>query len=274
MSLFQQAKNSFKNLRFSIATVNNPVLYRLYRSYYKPKPGSLAALLYEFSRSHSPVNFIQVGANDGCFHDPLFKFIRMFKWKGVLLEPQPYVFENYLKRLHRNSPGVIPVNAALCYEDGETDIFKIAFSNARWATGLTSFNKHALESAVASGHVARMAKRYGEKLPANEKEFIASVKIKTISPETLISTYDLKRIDWLQIDAEGFDFEIIKMMKIEKTEPRVVVYENSHLSETDQNSCVELLHGNNYSVTNIQENTVAMKNPVRGFEKFFDKVAS
>jgi FkbM family methyltransferase len=274
MSLFQQAKNSFKNLRFSIASVNNPVLNRIYRAYYKPKQRSLAALLYKFSLSHSPVHFMQVGANDGCFHDPLFKFIRMFKWKGVLLEPQPYVFENYLKRLHKNSPGIIPVNAALSYEDGEADIYKIAFSNARWATGLASFNKHALESAIASGHVARMAKRYGEELPANENEFIASVKIKTISPGTLISTYGLKRIEWLQIDAEGFDFEIIKMMEIEKTQPRVIVYENSHLSEADQNSCLELLRKNNYSVTNIQENTVAMKNPLGSFEEFFEKVAS
>jgi FkbM family methyltransferase len=269
MSLFQQAKNKFKNVRFSIASVNNPVLYSIYRSSYKPKQGSLAALLYEFSLNHSPVNFIQVGANDGYFHDPLFKFIRMFKWHGVLLEPQPYVFEKFLKRLHKNTDGVIAVNAALSYEDGETNIYKIAFSNSRWATGLTSFNKQALESAIASGHVARMAKRYGEKLPANENEFIAPVKIKTISPETLISTYGLKRIDWLQIDAEGFDFEIIKMMKIEKTEPRVIVYENSHLSEADQKNCIELLRKNNYSVTDIQENTVAMKNPLGRLEKFF-----
>jgi FkbM family methyltransferase len=269
MGLFQLAKNNFKNLRFSIASVNNPVLRSLYRKYFRPKQGSLSPLLYEFSLRHTSVNFIQVGANDGYFHDPLFKFIRMFKWKGVLLEPQPFVFENYLKRLHKNSPNVIPVNAALSYEDGETDIYKIAFSNSRWATGLTSFNKHALESAVASGHVARMAKRYGEKLPATEKEFITTVKIKTITPETLISTYDLKKIDWLQIDAEGFDFEIIKMMNIEKTQPQVIVYENSHLSNGDQESCLALLGKNNYAVINIQENTVAMKHPLGDFEKFF-----
>jgi FkbM family methyltransferase len=269
MSLFQLAKNNFKNVRFSLASVNNPVLWSIYRNYFKPEQGSLSELLYEFSRAHTTVNFIQVGANDGYFHDPLFKFIRMFKWKGVLLEPQPFVFENYLKRLHKNSPDVIPVNAALSFADGETDIYKIAFSNSRWATGLTSFNKHALESAVASGHVARMAKRYGEKIPATENEFITTVKIKTITPETLISTYRLKKIDWFQIDAEGFDFEIIKMMKIEKTQPQVIVYENSHLSEADQNSCIQLLLRNNYSVCNIQENTLAMKNPVGNFEKFF-----
>ena len=270
MSLFQQAKNTFKNLRFGLASANIRPFQMLFKSYYKPKC-RLAELLLEFSKRNCPVHFIQVGANDGFFHDPLFKFIRMFRWEGVLLEPQPYVYENYLKKLHRNTPGVFAVNAALSYQDGDCEIYKIAFSNSRWATGLTSFNKHAIECSIASRHVARLAKRYGEKLPTKLEDYIEAVKIKSISPETLITNYNLRKIDWLQIDAEGFDYEIIKMMDIPKTQPRVIVYENSHLCDPDQNSCVALLQTNEYAVVNLQENTVAMKKPLGEFEKFFDQ---
>lgn len=264
-------KNSFKNFLFNLSA-NNSFLYRaFYRFFYKPRKRSLAELLDLFSRRTETVNFLQVGANDGFFHDPLHKFIRMYRWKGVLLEPQPFVFERYLKRLHRNTPGIQTVNAAMANDDGVRNIYKISFSNSRWATGLASFNKSAIEEAIESGHVERCASRYGEKLPAEKKDFIAEETIACISPETLIQRYGLHKIDWLQIDAEGYDFEIIKMMKIEKTNPRVIVYEHSHLSADDQAACVRHLTNNNYAVTDIRENTIAMKKPLGEFEHFFSK---
>lgn len=229
----------------------------------------MSEILDKFSRLHSPVTFIQVGANDGFYHDPLHKFIRMYGWKGVLLEPQPSVFKNYLSKLHKKTPGVHAINAALSNQDGEQTMYKIAFSDLRWATGLTSFKKEALEKAIDSGHVGRLSARYGEKLPGRREDYIGEEKITSISASTLIKKYGLNKIDWVQIDAEGFDFEIIKLLKIEETQPRVIVYEKSHLSKEDQRACIQMLETNGYAVTHIDENTVAMKKPLGDFQEFF-----
>lgn len=266
-------KNQFKKAVFNVSANYAPVVKAFYRATYKPKPGTVAEILDLFSKKFSPVTFIQVGANDGFYHDPLHKFIRMYGWKGVMLEPQPAVYKNYLSKLHRKTPGVHAINAALSDRDGEQTMYKIAFSELRWATGLTSFKKEALEKAIDSGHVGRLAARYGEKLPATREEYIGVEKIQSISPRTLIAKYNLKTIDWVQIDAEGFDFEIIKLLDIALTRPRVIVYEKSHLSEADQNACVALLASNDYAVTNIDENTVAMKRPLGEFERFFENAA-
>ena len=267
--MFPQLKNAYKQFLFNLSA-NNSALYSLFYKYlYRPQQGTLAELLDEFSRRNKNITFLQVGANDGFFHDPLHKFIKKYGWRGVLLEPQPDVFKRYLSRLYANTAGVIPVNAALDHEDGTKPIYRIAFSDSRWATGLTSFSREAVEEAIDSGHVARCAARYGETLPDDRTQFIREEPIQCISPSTLLRTYGLSKLDWLQIDAEGYDYEIIKMMDIAKTSPRVIVFEDSHLSKQAYVDCSNLLRSNGYEITKIIENTVAMKKPVTGFEKYF-----
>lgn len=264
-------KNQFKQAVFNISANYAPLVKLFYKATYRPKPGTVAEILDAYSRANSSVTFIQVGANDGFYHDPLHKFIRMYGWKGVMLEPQPSVYRNFLSKLHKKTPGVHAINAALSDRDGEQTMYKIAFSDLRWATGLTSFRREALEKAIDSGHVGRLAARYGEQLPSKREDYIGQEKIVSISADTLIKKYQLKQIDWVQIDAEGFDFEIIKLLKIEQTHPRVIVYEKSHLSQEDQTACIQLLEKNGYAVTHIDENTVAMKKPLGPFDRFFKK---
>jgi hypothetical protein len=33
--------------------------------------------------------FIGIGANDGVTHDPLYPFVRDFRWRGIIVEPIP-----------------------------------------------------------------------------------------------------------------------------------------------------------------------------------------
>lgn len=271
MKLRYRLKNRFKKFLFDISAENAGLYTFFHRLFYKPKKGTLAEILDIYARETNHVTFLQVGANDGFFHDPLHKFIRMYKWEGVLLEPQPDVFEKFLSRLHGNTPGVHAVNAALSDQDGKKNIYKIAFSNSRWATGLTSFNRSALEEAIDSGHVERCAGRYGEALPTKKDEFIKATEIESISPLTLMERYKLERINWVQIDAEGYDFEVIKLINIAETKPHLIAFEHSHLSEADRRACAAHLATNGYSLIGISENTVAMRQPFGSLARFFDK---
>jgi FkbM family methyltransferase len=248
-------KQWWKDLVFNFSASDN-LLYKLYyRHIFKPKPGTLHEFVYQVADEYANVTFIQVGANDGYFHDPLHFMIKKHRWKGIVLEP---------------SEGVIAINAALDYQDGEKEIYKISFSQSRWATGLASFNKSVLERAVQSGHIARCAKRYNEELPSRVEDYIKGEKIVCISAKTLLEKYRLDKIDWLQIDAEGYDFEIIKMMQINQTHPSVITFEHSHLSKEDYDACVQHLQKNGYAVKRIRENTVAMKYSLPFVKKFFN----
>ncbi len=269
MNFSFSVKKAFKEAWFTLNARYGGLYTIGHKLFYRPAKGTLAEFLDIFSRTSKSHTLLQVGANDGFFHDPLYKFIKMYGWNGVLLEPQPYVFNRYLSRLHRRTPGLHVVNAALSDADGEKWIYKIAFSNARWATGLTSFNRATLEKAIASGHVERCARKYDEKLPDRSEDFIAREAIQSVSPPTLLNRYSLSAIDWLQIDAEGYDYEIIKLMDVGRTQPRVIAYEHSHLASDDRHACEVHLRLLGYAITHIHENTVAMRGSLENFERFF-----
>lgn len=273
MSNFKKKlKNSltsfYKHFVFHLSANNHPVYLAYYKYVYKPGKGSLAEFADFFSRKNSPVKVVQIGANDGINHDPIHKFIKRDNWQGVLLEPQKEVFEKYLKKLHARSAAITTVNAALDDKDGTRSIYRISFSNARWATGLTSFDRQVLEKAVTSDYVKACAQNEGVTIPATIEERIREEKITAISPETLLNKYHIKEIDWLQIDTEGFDFNIIKMFNIGKTRPKVIVFEQCRLSDTERLECYNYLKEHSYRIREYGRDALAIREPVGELQLF------
>lgn len=271
MNLKSRAKAFYKSIVFRMSASNNPIFIGFYRHYYKPEKGSIDEFASQFSKSRKQVTVVQIGANDGIHNDPIHKFIKRDNWRGVLLEPQRFVFEKYLKPLYRNTPGIVPLNAALDLTDGKKPIYKISISNSRWATGLTSFNRSVLEEGIKSGYIERQALKEGCLLPEDRNKIIVEESVECISTESLVKRYSLEKIDWLQIDTEGFDFEIIKMFNIGVTKPVIIVYENMHFSPAQQVECISHLRNHDYECVNFGPNTLAMRKPVDGFERYFEK---
>ena len=46
-----------------------------------------------FSRIPDDFFFVQIGANDGINHDPLHEYVTKYNLSGLVVEPQPDVFE-------------------------------------------------------------------------------------------------------------------------------------------------------------------------------------
>lgn len=270
MNFNSKVKTFYKGFVFNLSA-GNSVLFKLYYNFfYKPESGSLEDFTSRFSKSNGKVTVIQIGANDGINNDPIHKFIKRDHWQGVLLEPQKYVFEKYLEPLHRRTKGIIVINAALDKDDGFRTLYKICVSDSRWATGLAGFDRKILGEAVNSGYVEVHAKKEGCLLPENKDDYIAEESVRCISASTLFETVGAERIDWLQIDTEGFDFEIIKMFNIGSTRPTVIVFENLHFSPEVKAECSEHLKTNGYLFHDYGANTLAMRNPPEEFKQFFD----
>ena len=256
-------------IRFRLSVNNSPLFIGFYKYFYSPQKGSLSEFLNEYSLSKgSSFHVIQIGANDGIFNDPIHKFIKRDGWKGVLLEPQKHVFQTYLSKIYQKNKGIYPIHAAIAAEDGTQKLYKIGFSNMRWATGLASFKKENLERAFSSGYVEKQCLKHNIPLPSPE-EYITSEEIKTISPDTLLREYNISHIDLLHIDTEGFDFEVIRLFDIQNTQPKAIVFEHIHLSEDDKASCLSHLHQNQYQIKRFGANTLAMKHPLGKYDKFF-----
>jgi len=68
--------------------------------------------------------FAQIGANDGQRNDPINTYVRKYGWSGILIEPQPKVFDALVKN-YSDQKGLIFENIAVGETDGEIELFSI-----------------------------------------------------------------------------------------------------------------------------------------------------
>lgn len=252
-------RKAYNNFTFNLSASENRLYLAFYRHLYKPRKGSLSEFLDDYSRKHSPVTFLQVGANDGFIYDPLHKFIKRDNWRGIMLEPQPDVFNDYLSRLHGKRPEIITVNAALDKNDGMTTIYKYAVSIERWATGMASFNRQVLADKIKDGTIIKKALKQGIKLPENEEDWITGQEIATISPETLLGKFGDEGFKLLAIDTEGFDYEILKMLDLNRISPEVIIYEEVNFDPDTARECRSYLGEHGYSCRAIEKDVLATR---------------
>ena len=251
-------KQLYKNLRFRLSSNNCFLFIWFYRYLYKPEEGTLARMLSEYSsKNRGDFKVIQVGANDGITHDPIHKFIKRDNWSGILLEPQKHLYP-HLSRLYRKNKGITILNAAIGHEDGTITLYKIGFTDTRWATGLATFKKEVLQEAFDSGYVHRNAEKDNIPVPDDPDQQIIAEEIDVISPATLIKKYNIIHLDLLQIDTEGFDYEVIKMFLGAGITPGMIIFENSHLTENEMDECEKLLKSKGFELTKFGRNSTAV----------------
>jgi FkbM family methyltransferase len=273
LSLKRKIQNQWKNYRFHLSATQNPIFIGFYKYFYLPKKGSLGEFLSAYSLSKKgDFTVIQIGANDGISNDPIHKFIKRDNWKGVLLEPQKFVYTEFTQKIYSKNVGINVLNAAIGTEDGMLPMYKIGFSTTRWATGLSSFSKEQVLKAYDNGIVAYNCKKYGETIPADQSKWTCHEEVRVISPESLIREFDIKNIDLLQIDAEGFDLEVIRIFDLKKHQPKVVIFENAGLSETDYQMALKILREAGYTTKRFGDNDLAIRQPISEFEKFLTNV--
>ena len=83
-------------------------------------PDSLDAQLQKLTKGKTGIKFIEIGANDGITWDPLFKFIKKYKWEGILVEPHPRYFRELVENYTSIIPGKIHFeNIAISDDNGE-----------------------------------------------------------------------------------------------------------------------------------------------------------
>lgn len=212
-----------------------------------------------FYKNFDNFYFVQVGANDGVRSDHLYKSVVAHNLAGLLIEPQSDVFVE-LKKNYSECDNVAFANVAVSDTDGTKSFYQIHPDKLEEynkcivndASGLSSFLKPQLEEHVRK-HLVNLPK--GAKLD----DYIQEIKVPTARFDSLFESNNINRVDLLQIDVEGYDYEIIKLFDFSKYEPIMVVYENRHLSQSDTTECELFLERKGYIVTNYGSNTCAFR---------------
>ena len=79
-------------------------------------------------RQGGNVTFVNIGANDGLSGDHLREFIIRKRWRGLLVEPVPFVFDR-LRRAYRGVDTVQFEQAAIAAQDGTTPFWFLQKNN-------------------------------------------------------------------------------------------------------------------------------------------------
>jgi FkbM family methyltransferase len=213
----------------------------------------------------------QVGANDGKTNDPVHKYFRDYGWKGLLVEPQKDVFELGLTKTYEGNTRVKIENVALGKEEGSLPFYRVAISKARWATGLSSFDKNSLEEHIKNGYILRKAQEEGVTIPEDQSKILETVFVPTLKVQTLFDRNNVQKFDVLCIDTEGYDFEILKLVDLNKYSPDVILFESKNLSNQDFVAAKTLLTNHGYELFWEKGDTLAIKTNYPSIIKYMHK---
>ncbi|MBI3141532.1 MAG: FkbM family methyltransferase [Bacteroidetes bacterium] len=224
---------------------------------YLPSGKRLSGKVFDYGkRCSGGLYFVQVGANDGIRNDPVFKAMMAQRWRGLRLEPQPFVF-GQLARLHQSTPGIRAVQAALGPRVGTVCMYGLAFSNQRWAHGLCTMDRKILEQGLSDGSIAKAAHRHGVELPPNQEDWVKEIVVNQMDVASLMQMTGRQYVDLLVIDTEGYDLEIIYLFSRAGLWPGAILYEHVNLTAKQVRECANLLEGSGYQLHMFGANTFA-----------------
>lgn len=240
-----------------------PALRRLLRRLRARLPAArvtpTSRLMEAFGAAFPRASFIQVGANDGATSDPLRRQIAARAWHGIMIEPVPHIF----RKLQRNYEGVgrvILENIAIGAQDGQAEFHSlVAVDNPvaqglpHWYAGLGSFRRDVILS-------------HKTQIPDIEQR-IVSQALPCLTFDSLCARHGIEHVDLIQIDTEGYDYEVVKLIDLRRLQPALVVYEHVHLSPEDRQACEQLLRGHGYEVASFHLDTLALRAPALAAQK-------
>ena len=172
--------------------------------------------------------FVDVGAHDGLTINNTLYFEKNNNWSGINIEPIKKVYDN----LVLNRPNSININCAVYNKDGETDFL----CNKGYTEMLSG-----IKDSFDRRHFVRLL---------SENNIMGSIteliKVKTLKLETILDMYNILHINYLSIDVEGAEFEVIKSINFNKVFIDVIGFENNY--EDTSIHIIEYLKNKNYVI--------------------------
>lgn len=163
--------------------------------------------------------FVQIGANDGVTSDPIHEFVVKYKLSGICVEPQLDIFKK-LQKTYLGHP-VKCVNAMI----GGGPLYTVKGIRSKHIDGLATSDKNRL-------------------LALAPDSLIEETHPPALSFQDLVK--DVERIDLLQIDCEGYDYEILKELDFKRFKPGLINLESHYFNEKTRKKCEDLFTENGY----------------------------
>lgn len=226
---------------------------------------TIPALLEKAATERSKVTLIQIGANVGdTGSDQLYKFLKKHcldkpdsptvECHAVMVEPVRHLFEQ-LRSNYANFPGVACEDVAIADSACTRSFYRLregidlqAHGLPPWAEELGSFIPEQMESLWGHDPGNLELIRFA-------RENIVVDEVRCISIHDLLEKHKLTEVDLLQVDTEGYDYEILKTIDFSNFKPRYINYERIHLKKAEAR-CRTMLLAQGYRLHDHGQDTL------------------
>lgn len=199
------------------------------------------------------LKLIVIGANDGINCDTLFQNLIPKNTIGLLVEPSLDYYQK-LKVNLKNFNKLIFLNSGLNEEKGKTFLYQINSLGLKnfpeWGSAIGSFDRNHL-------------------IKHNVKdEFIEKIEVRCVTFNDLLNQYPLfSKIDYLQIDTEGFDYNIVKMIDWNLFETKFIKVEWVNINKENVPKLISILENQGFRLYREGIDLIGVKNGVKGVYK-------
>ena len=204
-------------------------------------------VLQELLLRQSHVSIVQVGSHVGnSENDPIHRFLWSVKGgecTAILIEPVKHLFEQLVKNYGRCPADVRFENAAVAEEAGYRDFWRLRedadlTGMPDWLNQLGSLLQDRIDTMWDAC----------EQNPAHKKflaENTVMDRVRCATIEELRKKHGIGEIDFLQLDAEGYDYDILKAIDFTSIKPKAINYERVLLGPLED-ECRQMLRSHGY----------------------------
>jgi FkbM family methyltransferase len=172
--------------------------------------------------------FIEAGANDGYTQSNTFFLEKEKNWTGLLIEGMPELFIKCLKQ----RPNSIVKNFALVADDYDKKTVTMHYADLMSVVDGSLKSKELQKQHIERGlNLQHLKNTYSLDVPAKTLEAV------------LDSIPDLPRIDFLSLDVEGYELNVLKGLNLTKYRPKFILVEARFFQEVHK-----LLSENDYKL--------------------------
>jgi FkbM family methyltransferase len=218
-------------------------------------------------KDREDVVIVQIGAYVGDTpNDPLVECLRanLTRFPGsraLLVEPVKEFFEQ-LTENYADLPGAIFENVAIADRDGACTFFRIGVDP-------TEYGQPDWLTQCGSTRPDRMAELWDSCVSEGDPEIKAfwhdhsvAERVPCLRLETLLERYDITHVDFLQIDTEGSDYDILRTLDFSRIRPDHINYERELLGG-DEPACRAMLEAAGYTLHDWSETDTIASAPMR-----------
>lgn len=182
---------------------------------------------------HSDAQLVQIGANDGVHTDPMHGWIVKYGWRSLLVEPMPIPFAA-LEEHHRGRQNVVVDKVAIADSCGVRKM---------WSDPA---GRHAVSTFCPDRNILRQERN------------LVSVDVESVTFAALMERHGIEALDILQIDTEGYDLQVLKLVDLDRFHPSVIHLEFYLLPIDERLELFDLLDRHGYAWRRLGADLIAV----------------